>query len=83
MTITDGHVDNRLKVQKVIRQDLGGATEWRASFNPKDLISFSDALLQFSDKMLAEVGYRIDLTTVEIKHDSSFRANGFVFRERG
>ena len=82
MTIANVHVDSRLKLVKITRQDLGGTTEWHASFDPKELTSFADALLQFSDKMLAEVGYRIDLTTVEIKHDPSFRANGFVFRER-
>lgn len=84
MTVANGcHVDSRLKITQVIRKDLGNVTEWRGSFNPKELTSFSDALIQFSDKLFTELGYRIDLTQVEILHDESYRANGFVYRERG
>ena len=83
MAIANGnHADPRLKITKVVREDLDGVIEWHASFNPRDMRSYSDALIQFSDMLFAELGYRIDLTKVEIKHENLL-ANGFVYRERG
>ena len=56
--------------------------EFRAVFQPKEFTSLAEALIAFSDQMVTKVGKRIDLTEVEIKHDGSFRPNGFVYKHR-